>query len=106
MATTAATESSETTSPLVPCRAPLSRNEAQQPVLLSAEVAAVNGARNIALADGLWRDGALGFDRVFFFFDGGQVEAARQSWRDLQGCEGVETRYWKQDARGKWVQGP
>ena len=76
-----------------------------QPVLLSASVEAPNGARNVALADGVWRDEALEFARTFYFFDASALEAARGAWRDLKGREGVESRYWKQ-AEGKWVQGP
>jgi DNA polymerase-3 subunit chi len=77
-----------------------------QPILLSAEPEAANGAAGIALADGRWRDEALGFGRVFYFFDDGGREAAREAWRALKGKAEVEARYWKQDERGKWVQGP
>ena len=77
-----------------------------EPVLLSSAVEAANGARKVALADGVWRDEALGFERVFYFFDGSAIEAARASWRALKGRAEVEARYWKQDERGKWVQGP
>ena len=77
-----------------------------QPVLLSTEPAPANGATNIALADGIWRDEALGFARAFYFFDNSHLDTARGSWRALKGREGVECRYWKQDDRGKWVQGP
>ena len=76
-----------------------------QPVLLSATPEAANGARNVALADGVWREEALGFDRAFYFFDTGSLDAARGAWRALKGREGVESRYWKQ-VDGKWVQGP
>jgi DNA polymerase-3 subunit chi len=77
-----------------------------QPVLLSPEPAAANGATNIALADGRWRDEALGFERAFYFFDNDGREAARGAWRALAARADVEARYWKQDERGKWVQGP
>ena len=77
-----------------------------QPVLLSAEPEAANGATNIALGDGRWRDEALGFARAFYFFDDGGRDAAREAWRSLKGKPEVEARYWKQDERGKWVQGP
>ena len=81
-------------------------HETAQPVLISSGVAAPNQARNIALADGQWRDEALGFDRVFYFFDGGGIEQARTSWRALKDREGAERHYWKQDERGRWVEGP
>lgn len=77
-----------------------------QPVLLSAQPAAANGATHIALADGVWRDEALGFERAFYFFDNESRESARTAWRTLKGKPEVEARYWKQDERGKWVQGP
>ena len=74
-------------------------------MLLSAEPVAANGAANIALADGRWRDEALAFGRVFYFFDSGSREQAREAWRALKEKPEVEARYWKQDG-GKWVQGP
>lgn len=77
-----------------------------QPILLSTEPNPANGATNIALADGQWRDEALGFDRAFYFFDNDGREAARQAWRALKDRPEVEPRYWKQDENGKWVQGP
>src|SRR3712207_6746659 len=40
----------------------------QQPILLSSDVIPANGATNIALADGEWRDEALTFERAFYFF--------------------------------------
>ena len=77
-----------------------------QPILLSATTDAPNGARNVALADGEWRDEALAFDRVFYFFDSATVEHARASWRALKDREGAERHYWKQDERGRWIEGP
>lgn len=76
-----------------------------QPILLSPSPEPLNGAANIALADGIFRDEALGFERAFYFFDAGHLEAARETWRALNGKEGVESRYWKQ-VDGRWVQGP
>jgi DNA polymerase III subunit chi len=76
-----------------------------QPVLLSDSPEAANGATNVALADGRWRDEALGFERAFYFFDSESREGAREAWRSLKGREGVEARYWKQEG-GRWVQGP
>jgi DNA polymerase-3 subunit chi len=78
--------------------------DAAQPILISATTNAPNAARNIALADGAWRDEALEFDRVFHFFDAESVEAARGAWRGLNGRDGVERRYWVQDDAGKWSQ--
>ena len=78
--------------------------EAMQPVLIAGEVEPVNGARNIALIDGVWRDAALAFERAFHFFDEASVADARTAWRDLAAREGVERRFWRQDDGGKWAQ--
>jgi DNA polymerase-3 subunit chi len=86
---------------------PHGRDRAErQPILLSTEPEAANGAANIALADGRWRDEALAFARAFYFFDSESLEPAREAWRALKTRPEVEARYWKQDERGKWVQGP
>jgi DNA polymerase-3 subunit chi len=76
-----------------------------QPILLSSETEAANGAKFIALADGEWRDEAVTFDRAFYLFPPSHTDNARAAWRALGEREGVERRYWKQDG-GKWVQGP
>ena len=76
-----------------------------QPILLSSEPVAANGAKFIALADGQWRDEALEFDRAFYLFPPDSTDNARAAWRALGEKESVERRYWKQDG-GKWVQGP
>lgn len=77
----------------------------RQPVLLSASPDAANGAANLALADGVWRDEALEFERTFYFFDSATIDGARAAWRALKEKEGAELHYWKQDG-GKWVEGP
>ncbi len=82
------------------------QNPAAQPVFLSPDPLAANGASNIALADGRWREEALAFARTFYFFDNEGRDSAREAWRALKGRAEVEARYWKQDERGKWVQGP
>ena len=79
-------------------------NDAAQPVLLSAEPIAANGAQNVALGDGVWRDSALGFGRTFHFFDEERIVEARQAWKALAEREGVERRYWKQSETGGWEQ--
>ena len=80
--------------------------EADQPVLIGSEPVAANGARNIALADGEWRDAALTFERVFYFFDGATIDGARAAWKALKDREGAERHYWKQDESGRWFEGP
>ena len=78
----------------------------KQPILLSTEVEPLNGAANVALADGMWRDEALAFARTFYFFDNAHLDTARGAWRGLKAGTDAEPRYWKQDENGKWVQGP
>ena len=79
-------------------------HDADQPVLIAAAPDPANGARNILLADGVWRDEALGYDRAFHLFDEASITAARTAWRALGDREGVERRYWKQDEAGRWQQ--
>lgn len=79
-------------------------NDAIQPVLIGETVEPANGARFVALIDGVWRDEALGFDRAFHFFDADRIVEARAAWKALADLEGVERRYWKQDENGRWAQ--
>ena len=78
-------------------------NPALQPILLADRVEPANGARFVALADGLWRDEALGFERVFLLFGEATIAGARRAWVSLGEHEGLERHYWKQDG-GKWVE--
>jgi DNA polymerase-3 subunit chi len=78
--------------------------DALQPILIGGAAEAPNGARNVALADGAWRDAALTFDRAFHFFDEDRIVEARAAWRALAEREGVERRYWKQNDAGRWEQ--
>src|SRR5918996_1522882 len=64
-------------------------DDSRQPILLSAQVDAPNRARNLLIADGEWREAALGFDRAFYLFDEETLEAARLAWKLLAGREGV-----------------
>ena len=80
-------------------------HEDRQPILLSGRVAAGNGARFMAIADGVWRDGDPAFARTFYLFDDVTLQAARDCWRMLGQREGVDRRFWKQQG-GKWVEGP
>lgn len=79
-------------------------DDAAQAVLLSESIVPANQARNVALADGLWRAEALDFDRAFYLFDDETLEGARAAWRALADSDGVERRFWKQDEYGKWSQ--
>jgi DNA polymerase-3 subunit chi len=78
-------------------------DDSRQPILLSASDDAPNLARNILIADGEWRDSALGFDRAFYLFDTDTLEAARLAWKLLSGREGVERHYWANEG-GKWAE--
>ena len=78
-------------------------DDALQPILLSQDTDAPNGAKFVALADGNWRSVTEDFERNFYLFPPEQTDNARSAWRTLG--DGVERRYWKQDG-GKWVQGP
>lgn len=78
---------------------------ADQPILLSDRPEATNQATFAMLADGIWRDAALGFARVFYLFDADRLDDARNAWRSLAGKDDVEPRYWKQEG-GRWRQGP
>ena len=80
-------------------------DDASQPILLRNEISAANNAKFVALIDGVWRDEALEFDRVFYLFPPSHTDNARAAWRVLADKENAERRYWKQDG-GKWVQGP
>lgn len=77
-------------------------HDARQPILLADGLAASNGARFVALADGQWRDGAEAFDRVFLLFDDATLDQARATWRSLDGREKMERNYWRQISRTKW----
>ena len=78
-------------------------DDSRQPILLSTAVDAPNLARNLLIADGEWRDAALGFERAFYLFDAETLEAARLAWKLLAGREGVERHYWANES-GKWVE--
>ena len=77
--------------------------DSRQPVLLATTTDAPNLARNLLIADGEWREAALGFDRAFYLFDNTTLDGARLAWKQLASRDGVERRYWSQEV-GKWVQ--
>lgn len=79
-------------------------HDARQPVLIAPDVDAASQARNVALADGEWRDDALAFDRAFHFFDDDRIGDARAAWKALAARDGIERRYWKQSDSGRWKQ--
>ena len=77
-------------------------DDTAQPILLSQSTDAPNLARNLLIADGQWREAALGYDRAFFLFDGETLEAARLAWKLLAGREGVTRNYWANED-GRWI---
>ncbi len=79
-------------------------DDAAQPILLARDVNTANGARHVALADGVWRDDALDFERIFHFFDDECIRDARIAWKGLAGRGDTVCRYWKQNEAGRWEQ--
>lgn len=77
-------------------------DDVRQPILMSTSPDAPNQARNMLIADGLWREAALTYERSFYLFDDRTLEGARLAWKLLAGREGIERRYWAQQG-GKWV---
>jgi DNA polymerase III subunit chi len=77
-------------------------DDSRQPILLSTSPDAPNQARNMLIADGIWREAALTYDRSFYLFDKDSLEGARLAWKLLAGRDGVDRRYWAQEG-GKWV---
>jgi DNA polymerase-3 subunit chi len=79
-------------------------DDARQPILLSASPDAPNLARNLVIADGEWREAALGYDRAFYLFDDDALPGARLAWKLLSGRDGVDRRFWARDESGRWVE--
>ncbi|MEO8175290.1 MAG: DNA polymerase III subunit chi [Sphingomicrobium sp.] len=77
-------------------------DDARQPILLSTSPDAPNLARNLLIADGQWREAALGYDRAFYLFDNDALEGARLAWKMLSGRDGVDRRFWARDEDGRW----
>lgn len=76
--------------------------DAAQPILLSTGTDAPNLARNILIADGAWREAALGYDRSFLLFDEATLPAARKAWKSLALRPEVTRNYWALE-EGKWT---
>ena len=91
----------------MPAGSPLAE-QAHEPVILAdnLELVGPSAPSIVALADGQWRDEALGFARTLFLFDGSRIDEARAAWRSLSKREGISCHYWKQDDAGRWKEGP
>jgi DNA polymerase-3 subunit chi len=73
-----------------------------QPIWLTTEDEAPNGARFLFLIDGTCSARLGAFDRVFDLFDGSEpasVAAARERWRAAKAA-GHSLTYWQQLAKG------
>ncbi len=78
-----------------------SKGEERQPILLSDGLEAPNNASHVIFADGEYRE-PEGFARAFLLFNETTTEAARETWRSLDGTEGLERSFFRQDG-GKWT---
>ena len=78
-------------------------DDSRQPILLSTSPDPANGARNLLIADGEWRDSALSFNRAFYLFDSNTLNGARAAWRSLAGRDEAERHFWKRED-GSWVE--
>ena len=78
-------------------------DDSRQPILLSTGVDSPNGARNLLLADGRWREAAQHFERTFYLFNEDSVDEARSAWRSLAGSSESERHYWANEG-GKWIE--
>jgi DNA polymerase-3 subunit chi len=74
---------------------------AHQPILLSENTDPQNTASHVIYADGEYRE-PTEFARAFLLFDDNTVEAARGTWKSLDGADGLERAFFRQDG-GKWV---
>ena len=77
-------------------------HDARQPILISDRCDAANGATHVIFADGVWDDAARGFARSFLLFGEATLPDARACWRGLDGTEGLERSFFRQDG-GKWT---
>lgn len=82
-----------------------SPHDAHQPILLTTDLAAPNGATCVMAVDGadIVPEEVTALDRVMILFDGTQGEAvarARTQWKTLTEA-GAPARYWSEDS-GRW----
>ena len=73
----------------------------KQPIMLSEAPEPANTASHVIYADGEYRDSS-DFARAFLLFDDATLEAARATWRSLDGGAALERAFFRQDG-GKWV---
>lgn len=75
---------------------------ARQKILIAPDITHVNRPEMVILADGVWREGAGEFKRIFLLFDDRNIAAARQLWREFVQREGWGRNFWKQE-EGRWI---
>ena len=78
----------------------------RQPVWLTTEDEAPNGAQVLFLTDGATSQKVAGYELCVLLFDGGDEDAvaqARDLWKDYKAA-GHEVTYWQQDDSGRWGQ--
>lgn len=73
----------------------------RQPILLSGDLDAPNGASHLILADGVFREHE-GFARIFLLFPPEAAPEARRAWRAQDGRTDIERAYFAQED-GRWV---
>ena len=75
---------------------------ARQPLLISGECTAANGATTAIIADGTWRTEAERYDRVLLLFTDAGREGARTAWRQFDDRDDLEREFWELED-GKWT---
>src|SRR3546814_9307927 len=78
----------------------------RQPVWLTVEDEAPNGAEVLFLTDGMDSERIADYGLCVLLFDGGDEEAlaqAREQWKALKAA-GHAVTYWQQDDSGRWGQ--
>ncbi len=86
----------------LPHATPAAGNPDLQPIWLTTEDNAPNGARFLFLVDGAETTRLATYTRVFDLFDGNdetQLTRARERWKTAK-AEGHALSYWQQGARG------
>jgi len=87
----------------LPHGTPADGDPAGQPVLLTLEDNALNGADCAFVTDGAGLPSGT-FERIVLLFDGNDEEAlarARLAWKDVK-ARGFDATYWQQDDSGRW----
>ena len=78
-------------------------HEADQPVLLTLDEAAANGAGVLFLVEdaSATPEAMSAFERAVVMFGAAGAEDAREAWRAVKAA-GLSATYWKQSPQGRW----